>query len=149
MTIQLPSEKIILSLSKKKGDFIVKASKSSGPGGQNVNKRNTKINIIHTNSGAQATCQTYRTQEMNRKEAFRRLLETPIFKTWLRVELARRGVETNLQRQETPNDERIRTYHFLRDEVEDHRSGLKIKGVKKVLNGEIDLLIESVQKIEV
>jgi peptide chain release factor 1 len=138
-------KELILSLSKKKGDFIVKTSRSSGPGGQNVNKRETNVEVIHPASGATGRSQTHRTQEKNRREAFKRLSETPKFKTWLRIELAKRGLQTGVTRQETHNTERVRTYHFPRDEVVDHQSGLKVGGVKDVLDGKIDSLIESVK----
>jgi len=141
------SREVIFTLSKANGDFIVKTARSSGPGGQNVNKRDTKVHITHPASGAKAECQTHRTQERNRAEAFRRLVNGETFQTWLRLELARRGVESAPQHGGTgptgSRGEKVRTYHFPRDEVTDHRVGLSVKGVKRVLDGDLDVFIEA------
>ena len=140
---------IILSLSKKKGDFVVSTSRSSGPGGQNVNKRDTKVRITHPASGAFGESQTHKEQEKNRREAFRRLVDSPKFQTWLRAELARRGhteAPGGLDGPTGSRGEKIRTYHFPRDEVVDHRIGLKTKGVKKVLDGRLDEIVRSLRE---
>jgi len=137
---------LLFSLSKANGDFVVKTARSSGPGGQNVNKRDTKVRVAHPASGATAECQTHRTQERNRAEAFRRLIEGEIFQTWLRLELAKQGVESAPDHATGPTGSRgskVRTYHFPRDEVTDHRVGLTVKGVKQVLDGDLDAFIEA------
>jgi len=136
---------ILFSLSKANGDFIVTTSRSSGPGGQNVNKRDTKVTVKHPASGAVGRCQTHRTQEQNRTEAFRRLVASETFQTWLRLEIARHGVET-VDRAQGPTGnrgERVRSYHVPRDEVTDHRVGLTVKGVKRVLDGDLDEFVEA------
>lgn len=148
---QNSDKEIILSLSKKKGDFIVTASRGSGPGGQNKNKRDTKIRITHPASGANAECQTYRTQEKNRREAFKRLCDSPKFKTWLRIELAKRGVSGGVKEQAGPTGgrgEKIRTYNLVRDEVIDHRIGLHVNDTEAVLNGNLDEIILKVKEEE-
>jgi peptide chain release factor 1 len=148
---QKSHKEVILSLSKKKGDFIVTAARSSGPGGQNVNKVNSKIQITHLASGATGMSQTFRTQEKNRREAFRRLVDSSKFQTWLRMEIAKRLNTESPREQEGPTGsrgEKVRTYNYSRDEVIDHRTGLKIKGIQKVLDGEIDELIDSVREKE-
>lgn len=66
-------------------------SGSSGAGGQNVNKRATKVRCIHRASGAQATCQIHREQHRNRVEAFKMMAQTPEFRKWARIEAARRA----------------------------------------------------------
>lgn len=139
------SKEILFSLSKAAGDFVVTTARSSGPGGQNVNKRSTKVHVSHPASGAKAVCQTHRTQEQNRAEAFRRLVNGEVFRTWLRLELARRGVESQPEHGGTgptgSRGEKIRTYHFPRDEVTDHRVGLSVKGVERVLDGDLAAFI--------
>jgi protein subunit release factor B len=66
-------------------------SRASGAGGQNVNKRSTKVRCIHRASGAEATCQIHRDQYSNRVEAFKMMAKTPEFKKWARIEAARRA----------------------------------------------------------
>jgi peptide chain release factor 1 len=139
---------VLFSLSKAAGDFVVKTARSSGPGGQNVNKRDTKIHISHPASGAKSVCQTHRTQEKNRAEAFRRLVGSDVFQAWLRVELARRGISSEQERVGGPTGsrgEKVRTYNFPRDEVTDHRVGLTVRGVKSVLGGDIDAFVDALR----
>lgn len=64
--------------------------KSSGPGGQNVNKRNTGVRCTHPPSGAVGQATDHRTQEQNKKLAFKRMHESAEFKKWHRLEVARR-----------------------------------------------------------
>lgn len=149
---QKQPRKLIFSLSKKNGDFVVQTFRSSGPGGQNVNKRDTAVRITHPASGAVGESQTHRKQFENRKEAFKRLTESKKFKEWLKVELARRGV----QGQERPGDgptgsrgERVRTYNMVRDEVVDHRIGLHVNYAQSVLDGNLDDIITGLKEEEV
>jgi len=146
------ARELLFSLSKAAGDFVVKTARSSGPGGQNVNKRDTKVRISHPASGAKAECQTHRTQERNRAEAFRRLIGSDVFQAWLRIELAKRGVEGEPEHATGPigsRGEKVRTYHFPRDEVTDHRVGLTVKGVKSILDGDIDVFVEALRRSQV
>ena len=72
----------VLSVTLK--DCDVTYFKGSGAGGQNRNKRDTAVRIVHRASGAKAECQEQRTQWQNKKIAFKRMVETKEFKTWLR-----------------------------------------------------------------
>jgi protein subunit release factor B len=81
-------KKLLFSLTKK--DFVVEYYNGTGDGGQNRNKVATACRIHHTASGAMSTCQEERTQKVNRERAFKRLLEKPEFKKWLKLETARR-----------------------------------------------------------
>jgi protein subunit release factor B len=72
------------------GDFDWEFFKSSGPGGQNKNKRDTACRCIHRPSGAVGTAAEEREQGRNRKLAFRRCVESEQFKSWHRMECARR-----------------------------------------------------------
>ena len=132
-------KRLLFSLSKANGDFVVKTSRSSGSGGQNVNKRDTKVRIEHPASGAVAVCQTHRTQEANKREAFRRLVAKPEFQKWINIEAAHRGVPERVQHQR--QTERIRTYHKPRGTVTDHRTGVVAK-YDDVLDGKLDVFME-------
>jgi protein subunit release factor B len=88
MAIQNLKNELVFSLSKEKGDFIVQATKGSGAGGQNRNKRETACRVIHPASGAVGFCQEERHFEANRRRAFLRCTETPAFRKWLKVKTA-------------------------------------------------------------
>lgn len=76
----MPKE-FLFSLTKK--DFEVQTFRCSGAGGQNINKRDTGVRIIHKESGATGESREERSQLQNKKNAFKRLTNTAIFKLWL------------------------------------------------------------------
>ena len=73
-------KELLYSLTKK--DFELQTFRSGGPGGQNQNKRNTGVRIIHPESGAVGESREHRTQFQNRKAALKRLVAHSKFKIW-------------------------------------------------------------------
>ncbi len=69
-------------------DFRVDTFRGSGAGGQNRNKRDTGIRVVHIESGASAECCEERQQGQNKKRALQKLIETPKFRAWLRLKAA-------------------------------------------------------------
>src|SRR5687768_3025054 len=67
-------------------DCVVQTFRAGGPGGQNQNKRDTGVRIIHTPSGASAESREERSQLQNKKKAWKKLAETVEFKLWLRMQ---------------------------------------------------------------
>jgi len=80
---KLAKEKI---LSVTIHDCEVQTFRSGGPGGQNQNKRDTGVRIIHPPSGAVAESREERSQLQNKKKAWKKLVESPKFKIWLRMQ---------------------------------------------------------------
>lgn len=74
-------KELMFSLGPK--DFKITYSRSSGNGGQNVNKRDTKCQIFHEPSGARAQAQEYRTQGENKRAAFEKICSDPKFRAWI------------------------------------------------------------------
>lgn len=79
---------LLFSLTKK--DFEIQTFRCPGKGGQNVNKVETGVRILHPASGARAESCEQRYQHQNRMIAFKKLVETPVFKAWHKLECARR-----------------------------------------------------------
>ena len=73
-------KELLYSITKK--DLKIQTFRSGGPGGQNQNKRDTGVRIIHPASGAVGESREHRTQLQNKKAAFQRLVEHPKFKLW-------------------------------------------------------------------
>jgi len=89
-------KKLLFSLTKK--DFEIQTFRCGGKGGQNVNKVETGVRIIHHASGAIGEGREYRTQGENKKSAFRKLVASGKFKIWHYHEVARRlGQEKNVE----------------------------------------------------
>jgi len=106
--------------------------RSGGKGGQNQNCRDTGVRIIHHPSGARGEARDERSQEQNRRLAFKRMAESKEFQYWAEQQ----AITTKYEN--TPM-EKIRSYNFNRGEVLDHRTGIKAP-LERVLNGEIELL---------
>jgi protein subunit release factor B len=70
-------------------DCRVDTYRGSGKGGQNRNKRDTAVRVVHEPSGAVGQCEEQRTQWQNKKTAFRRMAETKEFRFWVNKEAAR------------------------------------------------------------
>ncbi|KKU15513.1 hypothetical protein A3I34_02940 [Candidatus Jorgensenbacteria bacterium RIFCSPLOWO2_02_FULL_45_12] len=120
-------------------DIRVEFFRSSGPGGQNVNKVETAVRVIHIPTGAVAVSQVERSQSANRERAL------AVLKTKL-LELMRQRNETaieNLKAKVEPEwGHEIRSYvlHPYK-QVKDHRTGEKNSRVEEVLDGNLDLIL--------
>jgi len=76
-------------------DCEVQTFRSGGSGGQNQNKRDTGVRVIHHPSGARGESREERSQLQNKKTAFMRMIKTPKFDLWLRIETGRTVVAEN------------------------------------------------------
>ena len=87
----------VFSVTKK--DFEVQTFRAGGKGGQNQNKRETGVRIIHRDSGTVAECREERSQLQNKRTAFLRLANSDKFRAWLRMQTGRAYVrESEVQR---------------------------------------------------
>ena len=89
-------------------DCEVQTFRSGGKGGQNQNKRDTGVRVIHHPSGARGESREERSQLQNKKTAFRRMVETPHFKYWLSVETGKvESEEVYLERMMKPENIKV------------------------------------------
>ena len=84
-------KKLLLTLSKERGDFKVDYFSGKGPGGQNRNKSQKCCRISHPESGAVGTGQDERSREQNTRNAFNRLVSGDKFQKWLKVRTSRQA----------------------------------------------------------
>lgn len=123
-------------------DLKIEFAKSSGPGGQNVNKRETAVRILHTPSGISVSSSGERSQEQNREQAMN-ILRAKIFKY---AEEKQKSFEESMKVNfggEIEWGNQIRSYvlHPYKM-VKDHRTGVETAKVDDVLEGDIDIFIE-------
>ena len=126
-------------------DLKTEYSKSSGPGGQNVNKRETAVRLVHIPTNLAVHVESERSQAQNREKA-QILLEAKLYKL---LEDERKTKEKGLYISKTTQIEwgnQIRSYvlHPYKM-VKDHRTNVEVHDVERVLNGDIDKFIEAEQ----
>ena len=127
-------------------DLRVDTFRSSGAGGQHVNKTDSAIRITHLPSGIVVESQTERSQHANRDKAMKRLKAT-----LAEAEAARRAAATaqarKLQVGSGDRSQRIRTYNYPQGRITDHRvEGLTLYDLPNVLEGNIDLLVDRLSR---
>ncbi len=119
-------------------DLKIEFSRSSGPGGQNVNKRETAVRIVHIPTGIAVHASGERSQEQNREQALA-ILRAKIFK---KAEEDKKSVEDSMKLKNTEIEwgNQIRSYvlHPYKM-VKDHRTGVETSNTDAVLSGEIDI----------
>ncbi|OGI66708.1 hypothetical protein A2823_00725 [Candidatus Nomurabacteria bacterium RIFCSPHIGHO2_01_FULL_41_91] len=124
-------------------DLKIEFARSSGPGGQNVNKRETSVRIVHIPTNISVHVSTERSQEQNRQLALA-ILRAKIFK---RAETEKKSVEESMKLAKNTEIEwgnQIRSYvlHPYKM-VKDHRTGAETSNVDSVLDGDLNLFIEA------
>jgi len=123
-------------------DLKIEFARSSGPGGQNVNKRETAVRIVHIPTGIAVHASGERSQEQNRESALS-ILRAKIFK---RATEENKSLEESMKLKNTEIEwgNQIRSYvlHPYKM-VKDHRTDVETSNAEAVLNGEIDIFIEA------
>ncbi len=123
-------------------DLQIDTFRSSGAGGQHINKTESAIRITHVPTGIVVECQDERSQYKNKDKAMKvlraRLLERETEKQAAEIAGTRR-----LQVGTGDRSERIRTYNYAQNRVTDHRIGLTLYHLDAILNGDLDELIDA------
>ena len=123
-------------------DIKMEVFRSSGAGGQHVNKTSSAVRLIHVPTGMVAECQTERSQVQNREYAMR-LLKSRLYEKEKAEQDAKLANERKSQVGSGDRSEKIRTYNYPQGRITDHRIGMSIFQFENFLNGDLDELIDS------
>lgn len=128
----------------KPQDIKVEFFRSSGPGGQNVNKVETAVRIYHLPTSLIVTSQESRSQQKNREYAFN-LLRAKLLDAKIQAEAKKIAAERREQIGTGDRSEKIRTYNFPQDRVTDHRIKESWHNLPSIMEGNLDPIVEALQ----
>ena len=123
-------------------DIEMQVFRSSGAGGQHINKTSSAVRLIHRPTGTVVECQQERSQFQNRDKAMQ-LLRSRLYEEKVREQEEAVTAERRSQVGTGMRNERIRTYNFPQGRLTDHRIGLTLYRLESVMDGDLDEIIDA------
>lgn len=123
-------------------DLQVDTYHSQGAGGQNVNKTESAVRITHIPTGTVVACQTEKSQIQNREIAMQ-MLRAKMYANMLAEQQEKIGNERRLKVGTGERSEKVRTYNYPQNRVTDHRINFTIQKLDRVMEGELDEVIDA------
>ena len=135
-----PDEEVELEIGPN--DLRIDVFRSSGPGGQSVNTTDSAVRITHLPTGTVVSCQNEKSQLQNREQAMR-ILRARLHALAQEQADAEASAARRSQVRSVDRSERIRTYNYAENRINDHRTGYKSYNLDAVLDGDLDAVVDS------
>src|SRR5216110_208366 len=132
----------------KPEDLRIEVSRAGGPGGQGVNTTDSAVQVLHIPTGTIVRCQDGRSQIKNKERALS-ILRARLLERKQREEAEKYSAQRRGQIGTGGREEKIRTYNFPQNRVTDHRTGLTLHNLDRVMDGDLDELISALQAADV
>ena len=123
-------------------DLKIDVYRSGGAGGQSVNTADSAVRITHLPTGVVVTCQNERSQQQNKAKAME-ILKSKLYEEELRKREEEYGNDRKIKIGTGDRSEKIRTYNYPQNRLTDHRIGFTINKLDRVLEGDLDEVIEA------
>jgi len=145
VAVLLKPKKTEISISP--ADLEISTFKSSGPGGQYVNKTESAIRIVHKPTGLVVTAQSERNQLQN-KEAAMALLSARLLRAQEEADLSSLSAERREQIGWAKRSEKVRTYNYPQNRITDHRIEKSWHNLEKIIDGDLEPIVKAFKKTE-
>ncbi len=144
VTVAVLPEAVDVEIDINEKDLKIDTYRSSGAGGQHVNKTESAIRITHLPTGIVVNCQTQRSQIQNREYALQ-MLKSKLYDMYQTAADKEYASARKTQVGTGDRSERIRTYNFPQGRVTDHRINFTIYSIDTFINGDIDQMVEALR----
>jgi len=143
-TVAVLPEAEDVDLELKPEDLRIEVSRAGGPGGQGVNTTDSAVQVLHIPTGTIVRCQDGRSQIKNKERALS-ILRARLLERKQREEEEKYSAQRRGQIGTGGREEKIRTYNFPQNRLTDHRIGLTLYNLDRVIDGDLDEMIRALQ----
>ena len=141
VTVAVLAEAEDVDVDIRREDLRIDVYRSSGAGGQHINKTSSAIRITHLPTGMVVTCQNERSQRQNKEKALQ-ILKSRLYDQALRASISKEAADRKSQVGSGDRSERIRTYNYPQGRVTDHRVNMSIYQLDDFMNGNMDPILD-------
>ena len=128
-------------------DLEIETHRASGAGGQHINKTDSAVRIVHKPTGITVNCQDGRNQIANKETALK-IIRAGVYAYYQEKKAEEEGAVRRSKIGTGDRSEKIRTYNYPQNRVTDHRIGLTINQLDRIMEGKLDMVIDALLKNE-